>query len=152
VLAFETCRETPGVERPAWVAALGAVADLGTAAPFRELLEIEARGVAWLIRFASPAQVHPLVAIRWSRRLAPAIVLAANDGFLPGRVNFAVRSASAKDLLKWLRGLPFTPSPQAEYANGHARATGGSLPTAEFVRFPAILHALAASAARTHGT
>ena len=90
-----------------------------------------------LIRFGSRAQVHPLVATRWSSRLAPAIVLAANDDFMPGRVNFALRTASATNLLQWLRALPFTPSPEAEYANGHARATGGSLPAADFEHFVA---------------
>ena len=47
VLAFVICREIAPVETLALVAALGAVADLGTAAPFRELLGIEARGAAW---------------------------------------------------------------------------------------------------------
>ena len=58
----------------------------------------------------SAAQVHPLIATRWSRRLAPAIVVAANEGFLPGRVNFAIRSHANVNLLQWLRTLPFTPS------------------------------------------
>ena len=88
-----------------------------------------------LIRFASGYQVHPLVATRWSRRLAPAVVIAANEGFLAGRVNFAARCGEAIDLLQWLRGLPFTPSAEAEYGNGHPRATGGSLPLAEFELF-----------------
>jgi hypothetical protein len=88
-----------------------------------------------LIRFASGAQVHPLVAIRWSHRLRPRIVIAANDGYLPGRTNFAVRSAGDIDLLAWLRARPFRPSPRSEYANGHARATGGSLSTIDFDRF-----------------
>src|SRR5690606_15086745 len=48
-------------------------------------------GEVALVRFSSPAQVHPLVATRWVSRLAPKIVIAANDGYLPGRVNFAVR-------------------------------------------------------------
>lgn len=92
-------------------------------------------GGAALIRCSSAAQVHPLVAIRWSKRLAPAVVIAANDGFLPGRVNFAARCGADIDLLAWLRALPFTPSPDAEYANGHPRATGGSLSASDFERF-----------------
>jgi single-stranded-DNA-specific exonuclease len=210
VLAFLACRHLPTVERCAWLAALGAVADLGTAAPFASLLGIEARGAAWtkavsllnaarrspeddapaalhvlaradgvheiaagrvpgvdrlqaysravqaevdrcsrvapqaigeaaLIRFSSAAQVHPIVATRWSRRLAPAVVIAANDGFLPGRVNFAVRSSSDVNLLAWLRGLPFAPPATAEYANGHPRATGGSLTFEEFEDFVDVL-------------
>src|SRR3712207_8625605 len=58
---------------------------------FRSAPQMLGAGVA-LLRFASPAQVHPLVATTWARRLAPRMVLAANDGYLaPGVVNFAVR-------------------------------------------------------------
>jgi single-stranded-DNA-specific exonuclease len=92
-------------------------------------------GGAAVIRFSSAAQVHPLIAARWSRRLAPAVVIAANEGFLAGRVNFAARCASDVNLLEWLRRVPFTPSADAEYGNGHPRATGGSLPLPEFDRF-----------------
>ncbi len=206
VLAYLVCRHISEVQRAAWLGAFGAIADLGTAAPFAPLLEVEVRGNAWskavalvnaarrapeddaltalrvlqraegvheiaaghvpgvdrlhafrkavqaevercsrvapkhlgdaaLIRFSSTAQVHPIIATRWSRRLAPAVVVAANEGFLPGRVNFAVRSSSDVNLLAWLRDLPFTPSPGAEYANGHPRATGGSLSPEDFDRF-----------------
>lgn len=86
-----------------------------------------------LVRFSSPAQIHPLVATRWVTRLAPKIVIAANDGYLPGRINFAVRSASSTDLLEFLRGLGLG-AVEGEFANGHPRATGGSVPPAEFER------------------
>lgn len=91
-----------------------------------------------LIRFSSPAQVHPLIATRWAPRLAPAIVIAANDGYLPGRVNFAVRSASDVDLLAFLRGLGLG-HVEGEFANGHPRATGGSIPPHEMERLLAAL-------------
>jgi single-stranded-DNA-specific exonuclease len=56
-----------------------------------------------VLRFSSPAQVHPLVATTWSRRLAPRMVLAANDGYLgEGTVNFAVRGGEG-DLRRVLR-------------------------------------------------
>lgn len=90
-------------------------------------------GEVALIRFSSPAQVHPLVATRWVTRLAPKIVIAANDGYLPGRVNFAVRSAAKIDLLAFLRGLELG-TVEGEFANGHPRATGGSIPPTEFDR------------------
>lgn len=93
------------------------------------------RGKRRLVRFSSGAQVHPIVATRWAGRLSPRIVIAANDGYLPGRTNFAVRCRDTIDLVAWLRGLPFTPPPDAEYAHGHARATGGSLPPAAFEAF-----------------
>ena len=96
-----------------------------------------------LLRFSSSAQIHPLVATRWVTRLAPKIVIAANDGYLPGRVNFAVRSAADLDLLAFLRGLSLG-KVEGEFANGHPRATGGSVPPAEFAR---ILRALGYSEA-----
>lgn len=86
-----------------------------------------------LIRFSSGSQIHPLIATRWATRLAPKIVLVANDGYLPGRVNFALRSASRTDLLVYLRGLGLG-EVEGEFANGHPRATGGSVPPREFDR------------------
>ena len=89
-----------------------------------------ADGVA-LLRFCSPAQVHPLVATAWTRRLAPRVVLAANDGYLPGRVNFTVRGGKG-DLRAFLTNA--LPEARGEFAHGHPRATGGSLPPDEFDR------------------
>jgi len=100
-------------------------------------------GVA-LLRFSSPAQVHPLVATTWSRRLAPRMVLAANDGYLgEGTVNFAVRGGEG-DLRRVLRdALPVRGNAAShEFAHGHDRATGGSLPNAEFERLIAGLAGL----------
>ena len=101
--------------------------------------EMLGSGVA-LLRFASPAQVHPLVATTWARRLAPRVVLAANDGYLaPGLVNFAVRGGEG-DLRALLRAaLPDPTDPGAEFAHGHDRATGGSLPEPDFERLIAAL-------------
>ena len=206
VLAYVVCRTIPGLDTAAWLGALGAVGDLGSAAAFRGLLGIRAGGARWsraaslinaarradtpdpavaldalrhagsvdditsgrlsetalleryraqvqdeigrcarvapriagnvaLVRFSSGAQVHPIVATRWARRLAPRIVIAANDGYLPGRTNFAVRSGTGIDLVAWLRALPFEPAEDAEYAHGHARATGGSLSPSDFEAF-----------------
>ena len=88
-------------------------------------------GVA-LVRFRSPAQVHPLVATTWQRRLAPRVVLAANDDYLaPGVVNFAVRGG-AGDLRALLRTA--LPDARGEFAHGHDRATGGSLEAGDFER------------------
>jgi single-stranded-DNA-specific exonuclease len=87
------------------------------------------RAEAALVRFASRYQVHPLVATAWSRRLAPRVVVAANDAYLPGRVNFAVRGGEG-DLRALLRRA--MPEARGEFAHGHDRATGGSLAPAEF--------------------
>lgn len=87
---------------------------------------------AALIRFASPVQVHPMVATTWARRLAPRVVLAANDDYLPGRVNFAVRGGEGSLLALLRAALP--DAGDAEYAHGHDRAAGGSLPPEDFER------------------
>jgi hypothetical protein len=84
-----------------------------------------------LVRFSSPAQIHPLVAAQWQRGLAPRVVIAANDDYLPGRVNFSVRGG-AGDLTRVLRAA--LPDVDGEYAHGHPRATGGSLSPHDFER------------------
>jgi single-stranded DNA-specific DHH superfamily exonuclease len=91
-----------------------------------------ADGVA-LIRFSSPMQVHPLVATRWATRLRDRVVVAANDGYLPGRVNFAMRTATRRNLVDLLRGLPLG-RVEGELGFGHPAATGGSLVPADFDR------------------
>lgn len=98
----------------------------------------QVRGDVALIRITSGAQIHPLLATRWVSRLAPKIVIVANDGYIPGRVNFAVRSASKIDLLAFLRGLGLG-DVEGEFANGHPRATGGSIPPHELARLLAAL-------------
>ena len=85
-----------------------------------------------VIRFDTPFQVHPLVATTWARRLAPRPVLVANDGWIPGRVNFSIRGGDG-DLRALLRAALPDPA-EGEVGNGHARATGGSLPAGEFER------------------
>ncbi len=96
-----------------------------------------------VLRFRSPAQVHPLVATTWSRRLAPRMVLAANDDYLgPGVVNFAVRGGQG-DLRRVLREA--LPDAEGEFAHGHDRATGGSLPAADFARLVTALGVPAAA-------
>ncbi|MCW2957096.1 MAG: hypothetical protein JWO69_1965, partial [Thermoleophilia bacterium] len=97
-------------------------------------------GPVSVIRFASAYQVHPLVAQTWSRRLAPRPVLAASDGYVPGRVNFAMRVAGSEiDLRKLLRDA--LPEQRGEFGNGHKQATGGSLTPTEFERLLAALSA-----------
>jgi single-stranded-DNA-specific exonuclease len=100
---------------------------------------------AALVRFASPYQLHPLVAAQWSRRLAPRVVVAANDGYLPGRVSFAVRGGSG-DLRAVLRAA--VPDAGGEFAHGHDRATGGSVPPEDFARLLVALGLDAGTASR----
>jgi hypothetical protein len=84
-----------------------------------------------VLRFCVPFQVHPLVATAWARKLSPRPVLVANDGWVPGRVNFAVRGGNG-DLRRMLRAA--LPDADGDLGHGHPRATGGSLPPGEFDR------------------
>lgn len=84
------------------------------------------RGEVALLRFASPCQIHPLVAQAWRGRLRDKIVIAANTGYRPGFVHFAARSATGADLVEFLaRHRP--PGADEGYGGGHAQATGGAL-------------------------
>lgn len=77
-----------------------------------------------LIRISSACQIHPLIAQIWRTRLPKFIVIAANDAYLPGRVNF---SARGKDVLQTLRAIEL-PGNEHEFGHGHDAASGGSLP------------------------
>ena len=90
-------------------------------------------GVA-MIRFSSPTQIHPLIAQQWRGRLKGEVVLAANTGYRPGWVHFAVRSADGRDLVAFLAGHR-PPGADAAYGNGHAQATGGALRPADWNAF-----------------
>lgn len=80
-----------------------------------------------LIRVHSPVQVHPVIAQIWRSRLPKYIVIVANDGYIPGRVNFSMRTATGINLLDFLRGIDLGEG-EGSYARGHDQATGGSLP------------------------
>ena len=80
-----------------------------------------------LIRVHSRCQVHPVIAQIWRTRLPKYIVIVANDGYMPGRVNFSMRSASNINALDFLRGIDLGEG-EGSFAHGHDQATGGSLP------------------------
>lgn len=84
------------------------------------------KGPVALIRLHSPCQIHPLIAQSWKTRLKDSIVMVANTGYRPGWVHFAVRSATGRDLVAFLRD--HAPDGADEnYGNGHQQATGGAL-------------------------
>ena len=88
-----------------------------------------------LLRFDSPARVHPLLAQSWRGRLPKYIVIAANGGYLPDRVNFSARTNTEDNLLDFLaRHGKQLEGTEAEYGHGHDKATGGSLSRANFER------------------
>lgn len=81
-----------------------------------------------LLRINSPCQIHPLIAQIWRTRLPPKfIVICANSGFIPGRINFAARSHKSVNALDFLRSIHLEVK-DGSYAQGHDQATGGSLP------------------------
>jgi single-stranded-DNA-specific exonuclease len=88
-------------------------------------------GKVALIRVRSQCQVHPVIAQIWRTRLPKYIVIVANDGYIPGRVNFSMRSASGVNLLDFLRAIDLGEG-EGSWARGHDQATGGSLPVERF--------------------
>ena len=89
-------------------------------------------GQVALIRLNSPCQIHPLIAQSWRGRLPKYIVIAANTGYLPGKVNFAARtSAQGVSVLDFLRGFKLdVTAAEGSYGQGHDQASGGVLPVA----------------------
>lgn len=90
----------------------------------RKVAPIFAGNVA-LLKMKSPCQIHPLIAQSWRGRLPKHIVIAANEGYLPGRVNFAARSNTA-NVLEFLRSQEISAG-DGSYGHGHDQASGGSL-------------------------
>ncbi len=79
-----------------------------------------------LLEFSSPSRVHPLLAQSWHGRLKGYIVIAANKGFLPGRVAFSLRTSGGQNLLEFLaRFRHAVPGEETEYGHGHDQAAGG---------------------------
>lgn len=87
-----------------------------------------------LIRLDSACQIHPLIAQQWRGRLRDKVVIAANRGYRPGWVHFAARSSTGRNLIEFLDAHR-PPNVDGRYGNGHAQATGGALPIAEWNRF-----------------
>ncbi len=84
-----------------------------------------------LIRINSPCQIHPLIAQSWRARLPKYIVIVANEGYIPGRVNFSARTDSGINVLDFLRNVGL-PEGEGSYGHGHDFASGGSLPIARW--------------------
>jgi single-stranded-DNA-specific exonuclease len=91
----------------------------------RKVAPIFAGKVA-LLRLNSPCQIHPLIAQSWRGRLPNYVVIAANEGYIPNRVNFSARSNST-NVLEFLRAQSIGEG-EGNYGNGHDQASGGSLP------------------------
>lgn len=86
-----------------------------------------------LIRVRSKCQVHPVIAQIWRTRLPKYIVIVANDGYLPDRVNFSARASGDTNLLDFLGAIDLGEG-EGSYGHGHDQATGGSLPRERWER------------------
>ena len=113
---------------------LDAKAEVNAALAEAKRVPPRVQGDVALIRFASPCQIHPLIAQQWRGRLKDKIVLAANTGYRDGWVHFAARSASGRDLIAFLADHR-PDGAGAHYGNGHVQATGGALRPAEWNAF-----------------
>jgi single-stranded DNA-specific DHH superfamily exonuclease len=86
-----------------------------------------------MIRYDSPARIQPLLAQSWKGRIPKYVAMAVNAGYMPGRVNFSLRTDADVNLLDLLDRHGTTLGiDEPEYGLGHDKATGGSLPTAMF--------------------
>lgn len=119
--------------------------------------KFSADGKVACFRITSQAQIHPLIATRWAGHLqskALEIVLVANDGYVPERVNFSCRVArcarsrdppvSIIERLRYYAGLTEAgvdgESAQAtlldrigsDFARGHVQASGGIVSPDDF--------------------
>lgn len=101
-----------------------------------------------VLKISSTCQVHPVIATRWASHLkskALEIVMVANYGYLPSKVNFSCRIAKVAkdrdppvniiDSLKAVAGMDEGDLVQRlgeSFARGHKEASGGIVGTAEF--------------------
>lgn len=109
-----------------------------------------------IFRIKSEAQVHPLIATRWANHLSSPkleIVMVANSGHLPNKVNFSCRVArSAKsrdppvDIIQTLKDVAEAHESGTlrermgeDFARGHVQASGGIVGEREFEDLMSVL-------------
>ena len=64
----------------------------------------------------------------WTGRLKNQLVIAANTGFRSGYVHFAIRSATGRNLVEFLKEhAPPGAEQDGTYGQGHEQASGGAL-------------------------
>ncbi|KAK3391534.1 hypothetical protein B0T20DRAFT_473092 [Sordaria brevicollis] len=114
--------------------------------------EFSSDGRVAVLRMKSMAQVHPVIATRWAGHLKSAklqVVMAANTGYLEGKVNFSCRVAKCAkgrrggvgevNIINLLNSIVDTAKDPAlrerlgeSFARGHKEASGGVVPTKAF--------------------
>ena len=109
-----------------------------------------------VLTIKSAAQVHPVIATRWAGFLKSdklEIVMCANEGYLPGKVNFSCRVAKHArardgdqkvDIISTLESIvaddPDLRSRLGEsFARGHKEASGGIVNTQEWEEFKKLM-------------
>lgn len=109
-----------------------------------------------VLTISSAAQVHPVIATRWSGHLKSdklEVVMCANEGYLPGMVNFSCRiakNARARegedkvDIIKKLEGIAAKdPDLRARlgesFARGHKEASGGIVKKEDWEAFKKLM-------------
>ncbi|KAK6582734.1 hypothetical protein PZA11_005142 [Diplocarpon coronariae] len=108
-----------------------------------------------VVKINSKAQVHPVIATRWASHLqskALEIVMVANYGYLPGKVNFSCRIARCVrdreppvDIISSLKAVADLDTGDLvrrlgeSFARGHREASGGIVPSAEFEELCALM-------------
>ncbi|GKU05495.1 unnamed protein product [Fusarium langsethiae] len=109
-----------------------------------------------VLRITSQAQVHPVIATRWAGHLTSPkleVILVANQGYLPGMVNFSCRvpkCARSRDppvniieILRKEASRAKDPTLRKRlgesFARGHKEASGGIVPKAEFEELMEVL-------------
>jgi hypothetical protein len=109
-----------------------------------------------VLTISSKAQVHPVIATRWAGHLQSnklEVVMCANEGYLPGMVNFSCRIAKGArvregddkvDIIKKLEGI-VADHPDlrkrlgTSFARGHKEASGGIVQKEEWEEFKALM-------------
>jgi single-stranded-DNA-specific exonuclease len=91
-----------------------------------------------MFEFSSPSRIHPLLAQSWHGRIKGYMILAANHGFLPGRVAFSMRTSTDDNLIAFLaRFRDAVGASELEYGYGHDQAAGGVISEEAWARFKA---------------
>jgi single-stranded DNA-specific DHH superfamily exonuclease len=118
--------------------------------------KFSADGSIALLTISSEAQIHPVIATRWSGHLKSnklEIVMCANEGYLPDKVNFSCRiariakareGAEKVDIIKKLESIVAEDSDLRarlgeSFARGHKEASGGIVGKAEWEEFKKLM-------------
>ncbi|CAH0031105.1 unnamed protein product [Clonostachys rhizophaga] len=118
--------------------------------------KFSADGRVAVFRISSGAQVHPVIATRWAGHLSSKnleVVLVANEGYIPDKVNFSCRIPQCArsreppvNIIEILRDVASRSEDPTlrerlgeSFARGHKEASGGIVPKAEFEELMNIL-------------